>query len=196
MTRLRNPAKTARASDARTPVSVAIPASSSNAIPLPAVRESGSSIAAMTRAGPALTSMGAPRRTSIRNMSARFERNINRSARCLRPSLGQCHRFGMRASAGLGPTASDNNVILDDNAPDGGVFTGPAHAALGQRQGCGHKPLVSGRCYFVAPEEAVASCAFQCRVRPLLRARCARHPCRPRDRMPYTPLFLWRASGL
>ncbi|PAV71766.1 hypothetical protein WR25_16227 [Diploscapter pachys] len=71
-------------------------------------------------------------------MRAGFERDIGCGAACGVARLRERHRLGMRAAAGLGPAATDDTIVADDDAADIGIGRGAAARALGERERGGH----------------------------------------------------------
>lgn len=88
-------------------------------------------------------------------MRAGLKADIDGRARRRATGLCERHRLGMRASAGLGPAAPDNNAVADDDAADRRIAAGPPLAAFGKRDRGGQPaPVVGPERYFAAPTRA------------------------------------------
>lgn len=143
--RRKKPALSAAASSAQTPVSTETPAARSRASPPPETRGSGSSKrhddAGDARLG---EGVGAGRRAPP--MAARLEADIGGRAPRGLPGTREGLGLAMRAPARLGPAASHDASVLDDDAADGGVRPDRAEAAPRERQRRPHVTKVGGGC--------------------------------------------------
>lgn len=95
-------------------------------------------------------------------MRTGFKADIDGCACCCSSGLCERDSLGMRAAAGLGPAAPDDDTMFDDDAADRRVIARPPLAAFGKRD-CGGEPAaVFARNfgfdgYFDAPTRAAIS---------------------------------------
>ena len=84
-------------------------------------------------------------RPARRQMRTRLQRRIDgRAARGL-AGLGERHRLGMRAPAGLGPAAADHPAVADDHAADIGIGGGPPARPFAERDRGTHPAMVGAQ---------------------------------------------------